>query len=83
MSQNRSFFWLPRLGLALGLAVSVSGCETLETINPFGEKDTKLSGERQPVFPEGVPGLDYNAPRAQPSNANVGLSTPPPPAGGR
>lgn len=83
MPHRRSLFWLPRLGLALGLAVSVSGCETLEGFNPFGEKDTKLSGDRTPVFPEGVPGLDYNAPRAQPSNANVGLSNQQPPAGGR
>jgi len=60
-----------RLVLALALATGLAGCETFEKMNPFAEKETPLAGTRQPVFPEGVPGVSYSAPPTQPSNANV------------
>jgi hypothetical protein len=53
----------------LGLALAVSGCETLDKMNPFNEKEKPLPGARAPVFPEGVPGVDYNAPPPQPANS--------------
>ena len=78
-----------RLALALSFAVSLAGCETLDKFNPFGEKETPLPGARQPVFPEGVPGVTYSGPVAQPSNANIAIGAPggsnagTPPPGGR
>lgn len=43
-----------RLAAALSLAVCVAGCESLQDtfddINPFGDKDTPLPGDRRPVF---------------------------------
>ncbi len=44
----------------LGLALAAAGCETLESLNPFAEREKPLPGARSPVFPEGVPGVDYN-----------------------
>ncbi|MEW6254448.1 MAG: hypothetical protein AB1592_00710 [Pseudomonadota bacterium] len=66
-----------RLSLAFACAFALAGCETLEKINPFGEKETPLVGDRRPVFPQGVPGVSYSEPVAQPSNANIAV-----PAGG-
>ncbi|MGQ3675199.1 hypothetical protein ACT6QH_06865 [Xanthobacter sp. TB0139] len=77
----RSTRWMLRAGLALGLAVSVSGCGSADKFNPFTEKEKKLSGARQPVFPEGVPGVEYGAPRAQPTNTNAQIDALPPAAG--
>jgi hypothetical protein len=53
--------------LTLGLAA----CETLEDMNPFDEKKTPLQGDRRSLFPQGVPGVQYNAPPQQPTNSNV------------
>lgn len=62
-----------RLALAFALAAGLAGCESLEKMNPFGEKETPLPGERRPVFPQGVPGVNYSAPMGQPSNSNIAL----------
>lgn len=62
---RRAMLMLPLLGLALATA----GCETLDKMNPFGEREKKLPGARQAVFPEGVPGVDYNAEPPQPANS--------------
>lgn len=70
-----------RAALIVGLALTAAGCESLEDLNPFQEKEKKLSGERHPVFPEGVPGVDYSAKPSQPSNANVPLDSLPPEPG--
>ncbi len=51
--------------VALPLAFALSGCEA------FGEKETKLQGDRRPLFPEGVPGVQFGAPPPQPTNSNV------------
>lgn len=72
-----------RLALALGLALAASGCETLDKLNPFDQPKKPLSGTRQQVFPEGVPGVDYSRPMSQPSNANAPIDQlpAPPPSG--
>ncbi|MGA0562524.1 hypothetical protein ACO2RV_08745 [Ancylobacter sp. VNQ12] len=62
---RRTMLMLPVLGLVLATA----GCETLDQMNPFAEKEKKLPGARQAVFPEGVPGVDYNAEPPQPANS--------------
>ncbi|MFG1360807.1 hypothetical protein [Xanthobacter pseudotagetidis] len=71
---------LVRLALAAGLALSVSGCESMEKFNPFVEKERPLPGTRQKVFPEGVPGVDYSAAPSQPSNSNAVLDRLPDPS---
>jgi hypothetical protein len=55
------------------LSLALSACETLENLNPFDEQSKKkpLAGDRRSVFPEGVPGVQYNAPPTQPSNSNI------------
>jgi hypothetical protein len=60
--------------LALPIALGVAGCETMEKLNPFAEKQTPLPGERKPLFPEGVPGVEFGAPPPQPSNSNIPIS---------
>ena len=69
-----------RLALAAGLALALAGCESMEKFNPFAEKETRLPGSRQQVFPEGVPGVDYSAAPSQPSNSNAVLDRLPDPA---
>jgi hypothetical protein len=56
------------------LAFAVSGCETMEKLNPFAEKQTPLPGVRKPLFPEGVPGVEFGAAPPQPSNSNIPIS---------
>ncbi|QFR31960.1 hypothetical protein [Ancylobacter sp. TS-1] len=60
------------LAPVLGLTLAVAGCETLDSINPFVEREKLLPGARAPVFPEGVPGVDYNQPPPQPANSSYG-----------
>ncbi|MFG1410052.1 MAG: hypothetical protein ABII76_28760 [Pseudomonadota bacterium] len=64
-----------RLLLAGSLLLGLSGCAgfDFDKINPFQERKTPLSGTREPVFPNGVPGVTASAPLDQPSNANVSL----------
>lgn len=62
-----------RIALALVALMGVSGCESLDKFNPFGDNKKPLPGARSPVFPEGVPGVDYSAKYSQPSNANAPL----------
>ena len=70
-TRARSF---ARIALVLApLSLALGACETLENLNPFDEqgKKTPLSGQRQSVFPQGVPGVQYSAPPTQPSNSNI------------
>ena len=60
--------------LALPIALGVGGCETMEKLNPFVEKQTPLPGERKPLFPEGVPGVEFGAAPPQPSNSTIPIS---------
>lgn len=60
------------LVFAACLALALSGCETSDMIdsvqakvqdfNPFGVTKTPLKGQRQEVFPEGVPGVQQGIP---------------------
>ncbi len=72
-----------RLALALVLTLGAAGCDTLEKLNPFEEHKKPLAGQRQPVFPEGVPGVDYKSQLDQPSNSNTSIDNLPanPPQG--
>ncbi len=60
--------------LAVPLAFGVAGCESMQNLNPFAEKQTPLPGERRPLFPEGVPGVEFGAPPQQPANSNIPIS---------
>lgn len=72
MRRSAHHFRLLRVALlALPLASMLAACETLESLNPMEEKKTPLAGDRRQVFPQGVPGVEFNAPPTQPSNSNV------------
>jgi len=53
------------------LSLSLAACETLDNLNPFEDKKTPLSGDRRSLFPDGVPGVERNAPPQQPTNSNI------------
>ena len=57
--------------LALSIGLAIAGCETLDKLNPFEQKTPPLPGTRKPLFPEGVPGVEFGAPPPQPSNSNI------------
>jgi len=69
MSTNRTARRALLALTALSLAFATAGCETMDKMNPFQEKEKILPGPRAPVFPEGVPGVDYNAAPPQPANS--------------
>jgi hypothetical protein len=60
--------------IVLPVGLALAGCETMEKLNPFAEKETPLPGTRKPLFPEGVPGVDFGAPPPQPSNSNIPIT---------
>ena len=57
--------------LALSIGFAITGCDTLDKLNPFDQKQPPLPGTRKPLFPEGVPGVEFGAPPPQPSNSNI------------
>lgn len=58
-------------------AVALAGCESLQDIPAmFERRQPPLPGNRQSVFPEGVPGID----RSIPQPANAPSAAPPAPA---
>ena len=57
--------------LALSIGFAIAGCDTLDKLNPFDQKQPPLPGVRKPLFPEGVPGVEFGAPPPQPSNSNI------------
>ncbi len=71
MSSRPKVRRLALAALALGLSVGLAGCESMDALNPFAQKEKKLPGTRVPVFPEGVPGVDYNAAPPQPANSAI------------
>jgi hypothetical protein len=60
------------LALVAALMLGLAGCETaditdkftetVQDFNPFGTGKKKLTGDRKPVFPEGVPGVQQGVP---------------------
>jgi hypothetical protein len=56
----------------IALPLALTACENLDW---FDEKKTPLAGERKPIFPTGVPGVNYNAPPLQPTNSNIPIDT--------
>lgn len=70
-----------RLALGLGLALSVAGCESMDFMSFLEPQKKPAPGERRAVFPNGVPGVDYSAPRGQPSNPAAFDPAAQPPAG--
>lgn len=63
--------------IALPLSFALTACETLQDLNPLEEKKAPLTGDRKPVFPQGVPGVEFNAPPQQPSNSNIDVQQQP------
>jgi hypothetical protein len=74
---------LVRIALvALPLAFAAAGCDVMDYLSensPFDTKKKPVEGDRKPVFPGGVPGIEYNQPPPQPTNSNIPLSSVPPP----
>ncbi|WP_439575370.1 hypothetical protein [Phreatobacter sp.] len=68
-----------RAGLLGSLGLGLAGCETLQDIPAmFERRPPPLPGQREAVFPEGVPGIDRGIP--QPANAPPDVAPPPPSA---
>jgi hypothetical protein len=63
--------------LSLGAAGCESGLDIFDKLDFFTPEKKPVPGERRAVFPAGIPGIEYNAPPAQPTNANVPLSMAP------
>ena len=59
--------------LLVALPLALTACENFDTL--LDEKKTPLVGERKPIFPSGVPGVNYNAPPLQPTNSNIPIDT--------
>jgi hypothetical protein len=56
----------------LVLSLFIVGCADFDLLD---EKKTPVTGERKPLFPGGVPGVNYNTPPPQPSNSNIPIDT--------
>jgi hypothetical protein len=56
----------------VALPLALTACADFDM---FDEKKTPLAGERKPIFPGGVPGVNYNAPPLQPTNSNIPIDT--------
>ena len=68
MNSIRSLRRLIRPALvAVPLALFAAGCDS------FGEKEVPLAGDRRPLFPQGVPGVEFGARPQQPTNSNVSI----------
>ena len=75
MAMHHGIRFLRLVLVVLPLGCGLAGCESMDKFNPFAEHKTPLSGDRKPIFPSGVPGVDFNAPPQQPSNSNVQIQT--------
>ena len=67
--------------LAAALSLGLAGCESsldiFDKLDFWSSTKKPVPGERRAVFPTGVPGIEYNATPAQPTNANIPLSMAP------
>lgn len=60
-----------------GLGLGLGGCESLQDIpSMFERRAPPLPGQREPVFPGGVPGIDRSIP--QPANSPLDQPAPAP-----
>lgn len=68
-----------RAGALGALGLGLTACESLQDLpSMFERRQPPLPGDRQPVFPEGVPGVDRSIP--QPANAPPDVAQPAAPA---
>jgi hypothetical protein len=67
--RNLSCWMLP---LALALPLTVAGCADFEGLGEA--KKIPLTGERKPLFPQGVPGVEFGAAPQQPGNSNIAIN---------
>ncbi|MBN8919236.1 MAG: hypothetical protein J0H62_00680, partial [Rhizobiales bacterium] len=78
------------LSACLVLSLGLAGCETsdmfdnvsesVHNFNPFGTAKKKLSGDRQRVFPDGVPGVQQGIPpELMPGGADTAATVQPEP----
>jgi hypothetical protein len=58
--------------LLVALPITMTACAEFDW---FEEKKTPLAGNRKPLFPSGVPGVNYNEPPLQPTNSNIPINT--------
>ena len=56
----------------VALPLAMTACADFDL---FDEKKTPLPGDRKPMFPAGVPGVNYNSPPMQPTNSNIPIDT--------
>jgi hypothetical protein len=56
----------------VALPLAMTACADFDL---FEEKKTPLAGDRRPIFPGGVPGVNYSAPPLQPTNSNIPIDT--------
>ncbi|HLL29327.1 MAG TPA: hypothetical protein VKT73_16945 [Xanthobacteraceae bacterium] len=56
----------------IALPLAMAACSDFDL---FDEKKTPLAGDRRPLFPGGVPGVNYNQPPLQPTNSNIPIDT--------
>jgi hypothetical protein len=56
----------------VALPLAITACADFDL---FEEKKTPIAGERKPLFPSGVPGVNYSAPVMQPTNSNIPIDT--------
>ncbi|MFT4278352.1 MAG: hypothetical protein QM576_18570, partial [Rhodopseudomonas sp.] len=57
------------LAVLVALSGALAGCGSMSSFDPtdmfdFLDQKKKLAGERKPVFPEGVPGLEQGVPKS-------------------
>ena len=50
------------LGLMLGTGLSLGACDSLDNLTNMLDTKKRLSGDRRPVFPDGVPGVEMGVP---------------------
>jgi len=56
----------------VALPIAMTACADFDL---FEEKKTPLAGDRKPLFPTGVPGVNYDEPPQQPTNSNIPVNT--------
>jgi hypothetical protein len=50
------------LGLLLGTGLSLGACDSLDNLTNMLDTKKRLPGDRRPVFPDGVPGVEMGVP---------------------